>query len=219
MNYKAIIIDMDGTLYFQYPVRFIMFFYLLAYYFVRPHRLKELLLLYHYRKISNSGLFSEYHGFEYRQFDYLAKKFKMNISNAKNIVNYWIQDKGVNFIKFFRDKSLILAIKKFEDNGGTVIVYSDYPLIKKMRVLQLQAHYQFYSGDNITEMMKPSKENMEKILSATNFKPDEVLFVGDHNIKDRKSAESVGMKFILLSKCRLFRKKNIELINNLTFNP
>ena len=187
---------MDGTLYPLIPVWFLVLSNFLFYYLIRPSRFKEVKMLNQYRIIRKKELFLEYPDFDFRQKDYLAKKYNLSQSRVQNIINYWLIEKSLKLINKFKNKKLLATIKQFEDNGGTVIIYSDFPVKRKLKALNLQVHYQFHSGDEHLKQMKPSKENMEKILSITGFKPEEVLFVGNSYEKDGKSAEAVGMEYL-----------------------
>ena len=212
MNYRAIILDMDGTLYYQFPVRLTMFFYLIFYYIIRPTRIKELFLLNQYRIIREEGLFSEFPDFDNRQIYFLSEKYNIPFSRVQNLISFWMTDNCLKVIARYKDKLLLKQIKKFEDAGGIVIVYSDYPMKRKMKAIGLQAHFQFFSGDENLKCMKPSKENMETILAITELMPCDVLFIGDRYDKDAKSAETVGMDSLVLSKFAFRRKKQRSLI-------
>jgi hypothetical protein len=55
-DYKAFILDMDGTLYYQIPVRICMAVELFFYYICHLNKISDLFLIYAYRKNSELGI-------------------------------------------------------------------------------------------------------------------------------------------------------------------
>ena len=50
-DYRAVIFDLDGTLYYQKPFRLRMLFYLIGYAIRHPFRVRDLFLIKRYREI------------------------------------------------------------------------------------------------------------------------------------------------------------------------
>ena len=53
-DHKAVVWDLDGTLYYQRDMRIKMALSLVSYYLIRPHRIKELLAVKQFRQIRES---------------------------------------------------------------------------------------------------------------------------------------------------------------------
>ena len=211
-DYRAIILDMDGTLYYQWPVRLYMFFSLGLYYLLHLPRFKELFVLRDYRRIREKRKFAECENFERRQYQHLADKYNLSYEVIKAGIEYWMQDAALGAVSRASDKNLISLARRFQASGGTVIVYSDYPVSKKLETIDLQPNFQFYSGDSEIQCMKPDKSGLDRILAITGFDSHEVLFIGDRYEKDGKCAENAGMDYIILPQNFFIRRKYFEML-------
>jgi len=211
-DYRALILDMDGTLYYQRPVRLNMFFSLVFYFFLNPHKFKELMIIRDYRKLRENRCFSEKEGFEQLQYKFLADKYKLPTMAVEKRIEYWMQDVPLSFVGKAKDRHLIQLTQKFQAGGGTVIVYSDYPLDKKLKTIGLKPNFQFYSGNLEIQCMKPDKRGLENILKITGFKHNEVLFIGDRYEKDGICAKNVDMEWIILPQSYRKRRRLYEML-------
>ena len=75
LDYKAWVIDFDGTLFYQLPVRIFMAAWLLIYYLPRPLRWKELFMLREYRRLREKLFATDSENFYQRQLESAYKKF------------------------------------------------------------------------------------------------------------------------------------------------
>lgn len=94
---KIFILDLDGTLYYQFPVRMMMVIELCFYYLFHLSNLKELRILLAYRKAHENIVF------DLNQF---AKKYSCSPEKIQKIVQYWMQERPLKWISFFADKKL-----------------------------------------------------------------------------------------------------------------
>jgi FMN phosphatase YigB (HAD superfamily) len=209
MNYQALVLDMDGTLYYQLPVRVWMFLSLVAHYVVRPHKLKELLLLREYRKLRENRAFSESNSIDQSQLEFLSKKYRISTESALAIIEHWMQDSALGALSFSKDKTLISLATQFKEKGGVLIVYSDYPVQKKLQAIGMLADFTFHSGDSTIQCMKPDKEGLESIINIVGIDPDDMLFVGDRYDRDGLCAAALNMDYLILDKGVISRHRKV----------
>jgi hypothetical protein len=81
-GYHAIILGMDGTLYYQTPLHLYMAFALLRYYMLHLNRLHELLRLHDFRKSNECG----------------------QLIAADKVTAYWMHEAPLKYVYQFRDK-------------------------------------------------------------------------------------------------------------------
>lgn len=196
--YKAVIVDMDGTLYHQGPVRMVVFLHLLWHYMIRPHQIRELFILVQYRKLREKRAFVTQGDFDKLQIDFLAKKYKVTAERVCAIIDFWMHESPLPIVKKYVHRELCHKLARYRESGGVVAIYSDLPVEKKARAIGMRADYLFYSGDGTLRGMKPDKADMQVILGKIGFVAEDVLFIGDRYSRDGLSAQSVGMDFLII---------------------
>ena len=204
-KYKTIILDMDGTLYFQAPVRLCMGCSLVLNFLIRGLKLKELLVLRNYRRLREARAFSEDGDFEDRQTLFLSEKYSISVEKINSIVGSWMQERPLAYIRRFRDKRLVSLMNALKENGSQVVLYSDYPVAEKACAVEISADFMFHAGSAEIRCMKPSPQGLVNILRVTETSPSDALFVGDRYAKDGLCAEAAGVEYVILSKSRFVR--------------
>jgi HAD superfamily hydrolase (TIGR01549 family) len=172
-SYKAYILDMDGTLYRQLPVRFCMAFSLTFHYIRHIDRLHEI--------------------FEIR-------RFRNNIENGRlraagGAVKYWMEEAPLKYIKLFRNKKLLYFIEAQKLRGAVIVVYSDHPAKEKCAALNLSADYIFCALDKEINCLKPDAGGLRYIVSLLRLDTEEILYIGDRYKKDGLCAAALGIDY------------------------
>lgn len=182
-EYRSIITDMDGTLYFQVPVRFCMAFEMLCHFW----RFRDFLIIKRYREMAEHGIG------ELQRFTHLPPC-------APSVIDEWMQKRPLKYIRFFRDRQLIAMLNKRQLREVMIVVYSDYPAIAKAKSVGLNADRVFCASDKEIDCMKPDPNGLMSILRIIDIEPEDALFIGDRYTKDGKCAESAGVDFVILGK-------------------
>ena len=86
-DYKVIIVDLDGTLYYQQPVRLSMMTEMA----LRFWRIKDILIIKKYRKLYERGLTED-------------EKMKLLPDGADKIINEWMIQRSLKYVRKYRDK-------------------------------------------------------------------------------------------------------------------
>lgn len=87
---KVAIFDVDGTLYTQSKLRKKMLFSLLSYYALRPWRLKEMLMLQHFRLEREKRPGDIGPDLENAQYQWCAERGNYKVADIKKVVDKWI---------------------------------------------------------------------------------------------------------------------------------
>jgi HAD superfamily hydrolase (TIGR01549 family) len=187
-DYKALLLDMDGTLYYQLPLRICMAFELFLYYLAHLNKVKDLFALYRFRKSHERGCPQE----------------------ADTSVRYWMQRRPLRYIRLFRDKKLIEFVAELRGSGAMIVVYSDYPAAEKIKVLSpLGVDLSFCATDADIQCLKPDTKGLEYIINSIGKPVEDTLFIGDRYEKDGKCAEGLAMDYIILDANPLLRRIRI----------
>ena len=195
-NYKAWILDFDGTLYRQLPLRICMIIMIIKYYIVRPHKISEIFLIRDYRRLREK-LFAAHTGDFYKQqLSILAEKYKIPIQNIENLIHLWLVEKPLPFIKMWQRRKFLLLIQHYQKQGVKMFIYSDNPVNEKISALDFKPDYMFFSDDDIIKCMKPNPKGLKNILKEFNLKSSEVLYIGDRDDRDKICAEQANVDYL-----------------------
>ena len=196
LKYKVWIFDLDGTLYNQTPVRIEMALQLIAYYICRPFKIRELLMLRQYRKIREKLYNAENPNFHQLQIKEMSRRYNMNVEKVMKIIDYWLINRPLSVIRRWRRSKVLSAIKLYQARGIEIIVYSDYPVSDKLKALNVQPNYSYWSNDELIRCMKPNPKGLRNIIKQFNLTPQEFLYIGDRDDRDGQCARQVGIDYL-----------------------
>ena len=182
-EYQAIIVDMDGTLYYQRPVRIAMLIEMLLHFW----RLPEFIIVQKYRRLYEQGLNEQI------RLDCLPE-------NAPKIIREWMIERPLRYIELWRDTMLLNLLRAAQSENVRVIVYSDYPVEEKLRALGFVPDLAISAGD--TGCLKPEGSGLLRILALYGVSPEYSLVIGDRLEKDGMLATNIGAEYIVLPKIK-----------------
>lgn len=187
-EYRTWLFDLDGTLYSQTPLRIEMAARLLIYYFSRPWRLSELLLIREYRATREKFFLADEENFAR-----LERKYKLP---AEKIINEWMIDRALPAVRRWRREKILRAIDDHRRAGGLTIVYSDYPVEEKLRAMGLTVDHGYWSGDPIIGCLKPEARGLNNVIERLGLLRAEILYVGDRDDRDGECARRAGVTYL-----------------------
>ena len=184
MKYKALIFDLDGTLYYQTPVRIIMAVYMLVHYILRPMKIRELFAVLKYRQLREKLFGIDKQDFNIQQINETAKTSGLLPVETERVINFWMNEAPLKAVRFFRRKKLLEGMKKLQASGKKIIIYSDYPAKEKLKALGFSPDYVFWSNDGIINCMKPDSSGITLALKVVGLEYANILYVGDRFDRD-----------------------------------
>ena len=179
-EYQAIIVDLDGTLYYQQPVRMAMLVEMLLHFW----RLPEFLIVWKYRKLYEQGLNEK-------------QRLALLPEKAPKIVHEWMIMRPLRHVERWRDGMLLDLLRAVQAAGVRVIVYSDYPVKEKLLALDFVPDQAISAGE--TGCLKPEGSGLLRILALLGISPERSLVIGDRPEKDGKLAENIGAACVILT--------------------
>lgn len=218
-DYKAVIFDLDGTLYYQKPFRIRMLIYLCQYMLLHPSSLKDILIVKEYRSVREKWSDNEeqsasanenINSLDTRQYEFVAEKLKVSPKRVEKAVSFFMQEAPLSLLPQYRDSALADVMDNLRENKVIVAVYSDYPVLEKLKALQMKADYCFTAADSEINCMKPDKKGLEYILKVLNLKSDEAIMIGDRLEKDGQAAINNQMDYLILDSSKRRRYSEIK---------
>lgn len=194
---RAVIFDVDGTLYHQRPVRLRMAARMAGYYGTRPRRLSELKGILAFRKLREEEAYQTVS--QEDQIREAARRAGIPDASAlEKAIQHWMFSAPLREIAAHPKKEVISFLRRMQAEGRKIIIYSDYAAEEKLKALQLEPDAVYYPGTAGMRELKPSRESMNLILSREGLRPDQAMMVGDREEKDGRSAELAGMPFVIV---------------------
>lgn len=195
---KAVIFDVDGTLYAQSKLRRRMLYDLLGHYALRPWRLDELLLLRRFRAEREKRPGHQGPGLESAQYAWCADNSRFSVAQVRAVVDRWMfrhPNQYLGSCAYPGTQSFFDALRQ---QGIKIGIYSDYPARDKLVALGLRADIVVSSTDPEIDQLKPNPQGLLHLAAALGLAPAECLFIGDRPELDGLCAERAGMPWLLV---------------------
>lgn len=209
LEYKAVVWDMDGTLYFQPKLRTFMAIKLVTYYALHIFSIKDLFILKKFREVRDewdSVVLLEGDNIdrnlplETQQYEYVATLMKTTSDNVKCIIERWIYVEPLDTLKKCKDNEAVALMNRIKLSGNDNFILSDYPVEDKLEALEIEVDGCFAATDEKLGVMKPDPKGLFLISKELNIPMDEILMIGDRMSKDGKAAINAGCDYVILSK-------------------
>lgn len=204
-DYKVIIFDLDGTLYFQKPFRKKMISFLVRHLLKKPKAIKDMLIIWKYRIIREEWTryedemhFDVNADMKTRQYHYVASKMRTSQKHVEEVIDFYMMKMPLSLLGAYRDNVLVQLIEYLKNKKCKIVVYSDYPVEDKLKALAVSADKYYTSSDSTINCMKPNPKGLEVIMKDLQINASEAIMIGDRYEKDGLAAIANGMDYIIL---------------------
>jgi FMN phosphatase YigB (HAD superfamily) len=211
-EYKAVVFDLDGTLYYQRILRIKMAWMLGSYYLCHFWRIKELFVVKKFREVREKWVDQDKDGtfLEEKQYRYVPDIMGLTYERVKRTVETWIYDKPLKAVSETADRELLRIIGRLRDGGQKVFVFSDYPIEDKLKALGLTVDGMYAATDERLNELKPSPKGLYLIMEDHGLLAADILMTGDRMSRDGLAAINAGCDYIILPGSKRSRKKLYE---------
>ncbi|WP_162054850.1 HAD family hydrolase [Pontibacter pamirensis] len=212
---KAIIFDVDGTLYDQSKLRKKMLAALLSYYVLRPWRLKEMLMLSYFREERERRAGQGVADLENAQYLWCAEEKGYPVAEIRRIVERWIFQHPVRYLAGCTYPGTQDLFRLLRQKGIKIGIYSDYKAHEKLKAMNLEADLVVCSTDPEVNQLKPNPKGLLYAANQLGFAPEDCLFIGDRQEMDGDCAIRAHMPYLIIDK-KPFSQFDFyqQLINN-----
>jgi HAD superfamily hydrolase (TIGR01549 family) len=192
-SHSAWLIDLDGTLYRQRPVRILMAVQLVLFGLTRAGLLRH--FRHEHERVRELGLEGDPFSIQIAR---TAEALKRSEDDVRACVEDWMIRRPGRLLRAFRRHSLLAEITAFRASGGRTALVSDYPASHKLAAMAVRPLFDVVvaSGeDGGPQRLKPHPDGMLRAASALGVEPSRCLVIGDRDDADGEAARAAGMAF------------------------
>ena len=205
-KYHAYICDMDGTLYFQGPMRLRMLLRIFLFCLKHPTRTSEIRLIAEYRTLREDPRFFGKKDGDRIIIKQLSRKFRKSAEEISAVIGFFMFSEPLDILPRCRDHILCDWLTSQHTAGKKIFILSDYPAADKADAIAFCADGCYSPDGKMIRYLKPNPEGLLVIMKANGLAAENVLFIGDRYEKDGLCAEKAGVDFLLLDKRRFMRR-------------
>ena len=200
---KAIVFDVDGTLYAQAGLRRAMLLRLLRAHLVRPWQgISTFRILGAYRRaqelLRESPIDGDLAG---AQLQLACQRAGAPEALVRGLVTRWMEQAPLPLLHRFMDPELPELLQAARQRGVRLGVFSDYPAVEKLRALGLTDFFEVVltAQDPTVNRFKPDPSGLREALRRLQTDGAEALYVGDRAKVDAVAAEAAGIPCVILN--------------------
>jgi HAD superfamily hydrolase (TIGR01509 family) len=199
---RALLFDVDGTLYSPTRVRLYMLYRLGCHTAANPARgLRDLRLLRTYRQAQE----------EMRTLGDCSPDQQLLISCSKTgydpaaarlCIDRWMNEEPLQVLRDAIRPGVRSVLQHAKTMGMKLGVVSDYPAVDKLRAMGLLEFFEAIVSAQHAEVasFKPSPKGLLLAARMLNVQPEETLYIGDRPEVDAEAARRAGMRPVILGR-------------------
>jgi HAD superfamily hydrolase (TIGR01549 family) len=203
---KAVLFDVDGTLYSQRVLRALIFLELMGAACMSPVRsVRTVRRLQAFRRererlrhlVQGGGL-------ERRQYAVVQQRHGFAEGEVEEVVQEWIARRPLKYLRQARHAGLEDFLRECRALDLKIGAFSDYPSEAKIDALGVGRYFDLHlcSTDPQIDAFKPSSRGILQAAGQWGLRPQEIVYIGDRFEIDGAAAEAAGCRFILIGKER-----------------
>jgi len=202
---KAVILDVDGTMYRQGPVRRAMFLRLLCACIGHPvHGVKTLRALRAYRNAQDvlrvsgwgEGDLAEAHC------RLAAEWTGLDRERVRASVTRWMEQEPLDLLRRSAREGLREFLEAAQGCGVRLGVFSDYPAARKLDAMGIAGFFDVVAcaTDPGVQRFKPHPRGLTVVLERLGVEPRRALYIGDRGEVDGAAADAAGIPCVLIGR-------------------
>lgn len=194
-QYRAWLVDLDGTLYWAPGVKLAMALELCLFGLPKVARLRRFRHEHEaLRRVPPADCTDPFA----MQIERTANALALPPALLESDVRNWMIRRPARYIAWFRRKSLLREIGVFRDGGGRTALVSDYPAREKLSALGAGDLFEVVVANGEIagpSRLKPDPDGYLRAARALAVPPEQCLVIGDRDDADGQAARAAGMGF------------------------
>jgi FMN phosphatase YigB (HAD superfamily) len=200
---KALIFDVDGTLYRQAPVRRSMFWRLLRAHMRQPVRLVSTLQVLCAYRTAQEVLRRSPLGdgnLAKRQLQLACDQTRTGLEVVHACVARWMEREPLELVARSLRSGVVECLCAAAQRGLRLGAFSDYPAVAKLTAMGVKHFFDVVlsAHDPEVQEFKPSPRGLEVTLQQLGIKKHQALYIGDRPEVDAAAASAAGIACVII---------------------
>ncbi len=197
---RAVVFDVDGTLYETGRLRRRMAAQLAAHCLGRPRDLGLPRILYWFRRCREELAEEEALGVSRLQYERPSARLGVPPRRVEAVVRDWMLERPLPHLAACRRPGAQRLFALLRAAGRPIGVLSDYPVEAKLAALGLAADAAVSTVDPAVDRLKPHPAGLELLLERLGTSAAQTVVIGDRDDRDGECARRCGCSFLILGK-------------------
>jgi phosphoglycolate phosphatase/putative hydrolase of the HAD superfamily len=195
---KAVIFDLDGTLYDRQKLCKRMLFEMFRRCTSKPSSIRDVMIVSNFRKAREAHSTTMTPGLDRLQFEWGGQRSGAPVERVQRVVKEWMFDRPLKHLPACRFDGVRELFSLLREIGIRIGVFSDYPARDKMDALGLRADVLVSATDPDVDRLKPDPKGLLLAASRLGVPMGGCLFIGDREDKDGECARRAGMQYLIM---------------------
>jgi len=202
-NVRALIFDLDGTLYRMDPMRRRMLGRLCLAVMRNPtDGIRTLRLLKSYRhaqEVLRSAPRPET-SLDQAQLRLASEMSRSTMEEVSQAVTRWMEEEPLDLLRRWPRRGMLALLEETRRRGIPMAVVSDYPARPKLKALELEGYFDHVisAQDADVQAFKPHPRGLEMALQRLRVRASDAIYVGDRPEVDGVCAERAGTRCVIV---------------------
>lgn len=207
-NVKAVIFDVDGTLYDQRKLRLYIISDMVAGAIRSPLTVYDFKIIWDFRRARERNQFSRETDIAQKQYIWGAACSHVSEARVRQVVREWMFARPLRYLPACRYKGVRKLFQHLSEHGVRIGIFSDYPAEEKLEALGLQADVVVCALDREVDRLKPDPKGLHVAADKLGVSATDCLVIGDRDDKDGKCARAAGMPFLLTKRHQSYEQSS-----------
>jgi HAD superfamily hydrolase (TIGR01549 family) len=203
---RAVLFDVDGTLYDQPTLRMAMTceMALASLANLMTWKANDVRLVMAFRRVREDLRTADSieEPLAGRQYSAVARRLGCQPADVEQAVEQWIYRRPLKWLRFCRRKGIERLLAVLNGRGVRCGVFSDYPAHDKVAALGLGGRFdlELSAVDAEIDAFKPDPKGFQVAAARWGIPPEEILYVGDRAEVDAVGALAAGMQCAVVTR-------------------
>ncbi len=202
---KALIFDVDGTLYRQAPVRRKMALRLAARALKHPREMVDVFRALHTYGSAQEGMrqgCADCNSLSEEQIRRACRSSGISESIMACHVSTWMEQAPLDLLAPAMRDGVLELLQDAKNRSVRLAVWSDYPAMSKLKAMGLDLMFDavISAQSNEVQRFKPDPRGMEILLDRLGVNRNQALYIGDRLEVDGVAATRAGVRCVIVGK-------------------